>query len=270
MSFYVTLPSNSSMDYFPNNTATNFSTQLKRSMNFDFPYEVALVEIHYNHSWHNYLGELIYNHRNEAHVIHLNSNEGDSFQNFVDNVNSKLEEIYLQIETLYMRDNNLNNNLSYQELKTIIKDRPDFPKFIYEKNRLIFNCHVNSFFQFHGLIAGLLFLKEYDKIYLSQPPIPIRENIFSLTQAIYVYTDIIDFQYVGDSFSPLLQTVITENKNYASMVSVTYENPHYIPVNKSLITSINIDLRDDLGNKILFQDGKTILKLHFRPKRYGH
>ena len=86
---------------------------------------------------------------------------------------------------------------------------------------------------------------------------------------IFVYTDIIDYQLVGDSYSQLLQTVITTDKNYASIVSTKFDNPHYVPVNKSMITSINIDLRDDLGNKILFQNGKTIAKLHFRPKRYG-
>ena len=58
MSFYVTLPSNSSMEFYPDNVITNFTTQLKIPIKFDVPYEVALVEISFNQSWKKKLGLL--------------------------------------------------------------------------------------------------------------------------------------------------------------------------------------------------------------------
>ena len=51
MSFYVTLPSNSSRDVFPNNTMTKFSTKLKNAIRLEGSYEVALVELMYPVSW---------------------------------------------------------------------------------------------------------------------------------------------------------------------------------------------------------------------------
>lgn len=45
--FYITLPSNSSMSYYPNNTTTKFSTQLPQQISLKGRWEVALVEFHY-------------------------------------------------------------------------------------------------------------------------------------------------------------------------------------------------------------------------------
>src|SRR5436190_8863099 len=51
--FYVTLPSNSSMKYYPNNTTSNFITHLSSEINVSdgAQWEVALVEAHYPNSF---------------------------------------------------------------------------------------------------------------------------------------------------------------------------------------------------------------------------
>src|SRR5436190_18832110 len=51
--FYVTLPSNSSMKYYPNNTTSNFITHLSSAINVSdgAQWEVALVEAHYPNSF---------------------------------------------------------------------------------------------------------------------------------------------------------------------------------------------------------------------------
>ena len=51
--FYVTLPSNSSMQYFPNNKKSNFVTKLSRTLQLDGEWEVGLAQIDYLHTWHN-------------------------------------------------------------------------------------------------------------------------------------------------------------------------------------------------------------------------
>ena len=51
--FYVTLPSNSSVQYFPDNKTTNFVTKLSRTLQLDGECEVGLAEIDYPHTWHN-------------------------------------------------------------------------------------------------------------------------------------------------------------------------------------------------------------------------
>ena len=51
MSFYVTLPSNASMDIYPNNKIGQYVTKLKRPLNLLGEWEVALVEIMYPATW---------------------------------------------------------------------------------------------------------------------------------------------------------------------------------------------------------------------------
>ena len=51
--FYVTLPSNSSMNIFPSNTLTNYVTQLPNSIYLDGEWEVGLAEIQYPYTWNN-------------------------------------------------------------------------------------------------------------------------------------------------------------------------------------------------------------------------
>ena len=52
-SFYLTLPSNSSMNYYPNNTLANYVTNLPHSFNFPGEWEVGPSEIQFPISWYN-------------------------------------------------------------------------------------------------------------------------------------------------------------------------------------------------------------------------
>ena len=82
-----------------------------------------------------------------------------------------------------------------------------------------------------------------------------------------ILTDIIEDQYYGDVRSPVLYTINLKSSNYIDTVT-TYENPHYIPVNKSVINSINISIYDLSGEPLKFSDlfSIVIIKLHFRKR----
>jgi hypothetical protein len=49
--FFVTLPSDSSAEYYPNNTVARFVTKLPEAIRLQ--YEMTLVEIIYSHNWYN-------------------------------------------------------------------------------------------------------------------------------------------------------------------------------------------------------------------------
>ena len=51
MSFYITLPSNSSQSDYADNTKTHFKTKLKNPIYLEGSYEVALVELLFPISW---------------------------------------------------------------------------------------------------------------------------------------------------------------------------------------------------------------------------
>ena len=50
--FYLTLPSNSSMVYYPENTVANFETRLANPISLEGEWEVALYEIQYKRMWY--------------------------------------------------------------------------------------------------------------------------------------------------------------------------------------------------------------------------
>ena len=53
MSFYVTLPSDSSMNYFPENKISHFISRLPTPIELKGGWEVGLVEFIYPHTWYN-------------------------------------------------------------------------------------------------------------------------------------------------------------------------------------------------------------------------
>ena len=53
------LPSNSSLDKFPNNTLTEYRVGLPQTINLEGDWEVALTEVHYPQSWNNVQGKFL-------------------------------------------------------------------------------------------------------------------------------------------------------------------------------------------------------------------
>lgn len=83
----------------------------------------------------------------------------------------------------------------------------------------------------------------------------------------FVYSDIIDYQTVGDSYVPLLRIVHIAGPNNHT-ITRTYDRPHFLRLCKTHIDSIEISLKSDQNLHIPFTYGKVILKLHFRPAKY--
>lgn len=67
---------------------------------------------------------------------------------------------------------------------------------------------------------------------------------------------------------PLLRTVAIDTKaNFGDVVNVEYKTPMYVPLRTNYLSLIEVDIRNDMGDRIHFVEGKTQLVLHFRQKR---
>ena len=82
---------------------------------------------------------------------------------------------------------------------------------------------------------------------------------------IYIYCSVIKENLVGAQYSPLLRVVPT-NGRHGRIIHVSFDNPQYIEVTYDRISSIKLTLCNDQGEPIKFTAGKTICRLHFRPK----
>ena len=94
MSFYVTLPSNSSRREFPDNSLTHYTTKLRNPIKLEGQYEVSLVEMIYPKNW---------KYRNDANIRLYQNNNSNEFtiikvQFFV---NETLKELLARLNNLF-------------------------------------------------------------------------------------------------------------------------------------------------------------------------
>lgn len=288
MSFYVTLPSNSSMNMF-DNSISNFTTQLHIPIKFNGPYEVALVEIAYDHNWDVDLGKIKYIYSDEitleSQVLYR---DGEGFEKLISKINVEIGAKIISYEKDKIKKNHpemsdkelhkfliesLSEERDYHDVDNdIIVKRNRIPIVLLVDNELKVNTmNDNHHYKFEGVIADLLGL---NNILLNSKTAQIKINSdylksFYVISSLYIYSDIIKYQYVGDTLAPLLRNVVvTPNKNYTIRNNI-YDSPQYIPVNRSVIDTINIQITDEFGKNIRFTGGKSIVKLNFRPIRYG-
>jgi hypothetical protein len=91
-------------------------------------------------------------------------------------------------------------------------------------------------------------------------PVELHASFHTL----YLYTNIVQHSFVGDSFSQLLRQIeIPQNSRWGEQIVLKYEEPHYIPLCTNIIEVIEVDFKDELGNTLPFEFGRTIVKLHF-------
>ena len=86
---------------------------------------------------------------------------------------------------------------------------------------------------------------------------------------LYVYTDITQNLLVGDVRAPLL-LVVPAKLRYGNTTCVTYEQPQFLPLSRSNIQTIEINIKSDTGELVSFESGKSIVKLFFRRKSLFH
>ena len=263
MSQYITLPSNSSMQYFPQNTLTSFNTKLAKAIiHDDSKWEVALAEISFPKSWINVIdGE------NEIYVEQ----------------NSQLKSLTIPVKRY---SNNYEFYHAISECLAADYKLGIVVYFIEKTGHMVFESSKGSVVYISGKLAlqvgfesdvvlaykpdihsALIskhykFLKHGTRI---KPPNPVNVNIGH--DILYIYTDCIEQQLVGDVQAQLLRNVCVNNFNSIPIQTSSFESPHYIPVARRDFDTIRINIRDETGRKVPFQFGRVVVKLHFRLRR---
>ena len=110
MSFYITLPSNSSLDYFPKNTLNNFTTKLHSALRLDVLVE-GLVELSYPQNW---------KYRQDGHVFFKEKTRTENYK--IRFSNYKSIKVLIQSMNIFLKSksppiptnwsfNNINNTI---------------------------------------------------------------------------------------------------------------------------------------------------------------
>jgi len=244
--FYVTLASNASAGIYPQNKIWNFRTKLAKAIHTKQPYEVGLIEVQYPCSWKSFPGS-------DATVTVGNIKTGQRTSFLI------VVGFYESIDALLQQIN-----------KTMSKHiSPGSITLHHEgiRNRIYIEGDDSMTIGFKGKLAAILGFNIGDMHPANKSrPIyaPHPADIYGGCYNMFIYSDIVDHQLVGDSYVPLLRSINITDTSKRHCIHI-FDKPHYVHVSRDPLGDIEIDLKSDQNTNILFTYGKVILKLHFRP-----
>lgn len=244
MAFYVTVPSDSSAQYFADNKVSHFTVQLPSPLDLKGEWEVGLSEIIYPHSW-------------------LNVNETNNYFHYeIDNGTNIVKTVKQQIDVG-----------SYESMFDIVTSiqlalpkNPGWFTFSYSKatKRVKINAAKGTSLHLENMGELLGFPK--NTIVRGNMKSEFAADAWSRFSFFYVYSDIVTPQIVGDVHAPLLRLVKVRG-NEGEVISQYYDRPQYVPVIRSTFQTISFELRLNSGEFVPFSRGKVIIVLHFRMRQ---
>ena len=250
--FYVTLPSNSSVNYYPENTIANYRTRLPQPIHLDLPYEVAMTEIHYPLSWPHY--------PEEDSVV---------TERYTDDSGLAMLRKFIMPVGRYLSLGHLAADMTrlFEETNDIAKDRSHIVAYDPVINRVTIHGGYTAEIMFRGKLARVLGFEPdaYTRIgRLTVAPYPA--DLYAGIYNMFVYSDIIEHQTVGDHHVQLMRCVHID-ETPTKFVTTVYAKPQYHRLAKSHFNSIEISIKSDQNQDLGFTYGKVIIVLHFRPAR---
>lgn len=271
--FYLTCVSNASCDIYPNNTQSDFKNLLPEPLNLP-NHEIAIVEFSFSETWLNvqkkFTGIIV-----SKDVPNKPTNNDDkptglttiqknieiekgfypTNMNFFTYINKKIKELDDDW-------NFLSETFEYKPVrqKVTVKVPPGVTMLMNKEM-----CEISGFTPDAHIIGDFRLLKNNSDTHNTVEADWVADVHMGL-YTFFIYSDLVSPQIVGNVKVPLLRTVPIKQRRGVEQVTKTFIQPHYLPLAKSYIQSVEILIRDDTGNPISFQKGKCLVKLHIRPR----
>lgn len=238
--FYVTLPSNASKDLFPENTSAAFTVRMFKPLDLRGEWEVGLVEFHYPRTWYVLTDAAVFKISDATNTWEYQLRQG----------------YYFDLRTLTEFMNNAIKKHS----------RPPAPELQFHFDTTAAMLGIRGINTYSVTVS-----EELARVLGAPPNVAFKKvhhcgDITGGFNTLYVYTDIAEHQIVGDTAVPLLRCVPVQGKAH-DFITVTYDEPHYIPINKHHIETICIEIKTDQNRPVPFRYGKVIVRLHIRQRK---
>jgi len=279
--FYLTLPSNSSVKYFPDNTLTRFTTKLHSAISLIGDWEVGLSEIIFPKTWYNVERASL---TNPAHVT-ITGLQSDNKPLYTSQVRltpghySTIEKLIEEINNNIAR--NFRHQISFEPNDKAVKSRliTDIPDLRYNVVNRKINVYLPAsmsirFSESLAYTFGLVETRQNPIINSSTTDVMMvkghrTSDIAQGYHALYIYCDVLESVPVGDTQAPLLRIVDTEGE-HGSIIHKCYEKARYLPLQKKHFDSLEIDIRTDAGLPVPFEHGSLVITLHFRQRKHAY
>lgn len=264
--FQVTLPSNASLKTFPENKPHNYTTLLASPIDLDGTWEVALVDIQYPNNWNNFRDRTVVR-------MLVGKTVGNNFQKLVKTFTID-EQNFPTIEDLIFKFNTdskkVFGDLNAAGIELYLNKAENR---VCAENKLRdytfaeFGTSPKTMMDIMGFQTSIIRPPAENKDYhVTQMKTAERAPQFENVPSMYIYTDIIQYQMVGDVKAPLLG-VLPVKGSMNEQVFWNFNPPYYIPINRNSIPTIQIRLCTETGLPFpIAGDGKVICRLHFRRR----
>jgi hypothetical protein len=252
-SFTLFLPSNSSIQYYPENRTSSFKTRLIDPVRLDTStaWEVALTEIQYPVSWIN-----VRSGNNKVEFL-MSKLQGESEYKKVEF--AVTPGAYLNVQQLNAELQRARDEWSETHTSSRFSITQDE-----ESRKTVITCKkMKIAFLGKDISRVLGFDDEEDTAWDERTESPNVAQFLQDFSALYCYSDIVDFQYVGDTRAQLLRIVPVTGRT-GQVVYHHFDSPIYMKVIRSVFQTIEVEIRQDTGELVQFSYGKVVLVLHFR------
>lgn len=238
MDFYHVLPSNTSPDYFPNNTATEYSTPLDIPYDLTGNWELGLMNLTYSTCINTFNNDKIIIRENQSEMEKTITIPPCSFEKVdaaIQFINSRINDNRIRLDctskrvTLYITDAKLSVTFD-----NTLRDILAFNKNTYE-GPLTYTANGNF-------------------------------SLIRCIQYLYIYSNLASNVRIGNTESPLLAIVpFLVNGSCSLLTEKIFKIPMYISIKQRRVSQIDIAIYDGAGQPVPFvSDAVTTVCLHFR------
>jgi len=232
---YVTLPSDSSANFIPNNTIASFRTKLATSIELEpDKWEVGLVEISYPRG---YKKSLLYNTlRFVSTPVKFPVKHYESLNDLIAHLTRNFKSLNRKEQFITSFSELLNNFLPPHESTTGLLNMCHGQNSLHISENVVSHFPVKVYKSVEDLVETIMTPANCRS---SRVTLAAKDNFdFTLPEPVYVYMDIIRPNLVGDSYVRLLTSL-----HFPSATGFhRFNYPMYSPVEQSFIESIAIRL----------------------------
>ena len=304
--FMLTLPSNSSVKYYPENKPSTYKVLLPAPLELEGEWEAGIISIQYPFNWPNFNGADI------AVIASMKDLEEPKVGSFRAQCNlARVQFLYdkemkdlKKLAEEYMEANkDIGNPTDFKvfKLPTGYFDSPaKFAEYFAEQFNYAFQptgfdiqmpCKLKAIydpvthrvhFDYENLIWVRIATKSKEvhsilgtdpdfwenKLYVATPSkFHGNRAMLQTFSTMYIYCDAIKYQVVGDTQAPLLATLAVQG-SYGAQCFWPFNPPYYIPVNQKTISTLELRICTDTGEIFPFHpSGRVVIQLHFRRQK---
>ena len=269
--FYITLPSNSSEAYYGKQPMCNFKTRLVKPIQLPVDeWEVGLAEIIYPHTWKNVTdGDFRIRVFGDGWVwkdVNIPSALYSTPEKLVETMNH-------QVKKKLTDSSRGNMHFHYNDLlhKITVHLAPGYMVYLPRSLAMTlgFGDVTSATLTHHreedNIDFGLQTLGS--AVYYNHSKIvpPFCVDLSRGLHTFFIYCNIAEYQLVGDTNVPLMRTIPVSGRN-GDVVVNSFDNVHYMGLARSNFQEVEVHITDDTGRDVPFEQGRVIVKLHFKKK----